>query len=98
MLLPSHHERRRARARSSGRMTATPSGGLTPHFTWRKALLGGVVAFAALGVAAAGYTAMRLLGIGPVGTLVAKGALGERDPLGVAGFGDREGTRLNSRH
>ncbi|OGU06869.1 MAG: hypothetical protein A2W29_03975 [Gemmatimonadetes bacterium RBG_16_66_8] len=86
MLLTSHHERRRALARSSGRMTATPSGGLTPHFTWRKAILGGVVAFAVLGVTAAGYTAMRLLGIGPAGTLVAAGRLDARERLLLADF------------
>ncbi|HWP39148.1 MAG TPA: protein kinase [Gemmatimonadales bacterium] len=86
MLLTSHHERRRALARSSGRMTATPSGGLTPHFTWRKALMGGGVAFAGLGVFATGFMTLRALGIGPAGTLVSSGKLGERDRLLLADF------------
>ncbi len=33
--------------------------------TWRKAILGGVLAFALLGVATTGYMVMRVLGIGP---------------------------------
>jgi len=86
MLLTSHHERRRALARSSGRLTATPAGGLTPHFTWRKALMGGAAAFAGLGVVAAGYMAMRALGIGPMGSLIASGALREQERLIVAEF------------
>ncbi|MBI3981446.1 MAG: protein kinase, partial [Gemmatimonadetes bacterium] len=91
MLLTSHHERRRALARSSGRLSATPSGGLTPHFTWRKAFLGGGIAFATLGVVSAGYMAMRVLGIGPVGTLVASGVIGEGEPIILADFTDRTG-------
>jgi tetratricopeptide (TPR) repeat protein len=89
MLLTSHHERRRAVARSSGRLTLTPSGGLTPHFTWRKAFLGGGLAFAVLGVVAAGYMAMRVLGIGPVGTLVATGVLDEGGAVILASFDNR---------
>jgi tetratricopeptide (TPR) repeat protein len=89
MLMTSHHERRRALARSSGRIAATPSGGLTPHFTWRKAFLGGGIAFATLGVVSAGYMAMRALGIGPVGTLVASGVLDERDAVILASFDNR---------
>ena len=89
MLLTSHHERRRAVARSAGRMTATPSGGLTPYFTWRKALMGGGVAFAGLGVISAGYMAMRGLGIGPAGTLLAAGRLPDRARLIVADFENR---------
>ena len=86
MLLTSYHERRRALARSSGHMTATPAGGLVPHFTWRKALLGGGIAFAGLGVVTTGYTAMRALGIGPAGSLIASGALREQERLIVAEF------------
>jgi TolB-like protein/predicted Ser/Thr protein kinase len=89
MLLTSHHERRRALARSSGHMPATPAGGLAPHFTWRKALMGGGIAFASLGVVSAGYMAMRLLGVGPFATLVSAGVLGARDPLVLADFANR---------
>ena len=38
---------------------------------------------------AAAYTAMRLLGIGPVGTLVASGVLKDREPLVLADFENR---------
>ena len=66
----------------------TPQG-IQAFFTWRKSLLGGGVAFAALGVTAAVYMAMRLLGIGPVGTLVASGVLKERQPILLAEFVNR---------
>ena len=47
------------------------------HLTWRNAVLGGVVAFALLGVAVALFMGSRLLGIGPAATLFAQGALDE---------------------
>jgi tetratricopeptide (TPR) repeat protein len=54
--------------------------GVRRVLTWRSALLGAVGAFSLLGVSTSGYMGMRLLGIGPLGTLVAKGVLepGER--------------------
>ena len=55
-------------------------------FTWRNALLGGVAAFALLGVAATAYMVMRTAGIGPVGSLVASGVLAERAPIVVSEF------------
>lgn len=55
-------------------------------FTWKNALLAGVLAFTLLGLSAAGYLVMRTLGIGPAGTLVAKGVIEERSPLIVADF------------
>ena len=88
ILVTGHLERRRALARASGRVT-TPSAGIQGLLTWRKAIRGGVIAFAALGMVAVVYTAMRLLGIGPVGTLVASGRLNERDRLVVADFDNR---------
>jgi hypothetical protein len=43
----------------------TPNQGpASAGFTWKKAIQGGIMAFAALGVIAVIYTAMRLLGIG----------------------------------
>jgi tetratricopeptide (TPR) repeat protein len=89
MLVTGVLERRRARARASGRVVTTPAGGLHGFFTWRRAITGGVFAFATLGVGTVVYTAMRLLGIGPVGTLVAAGRLAERDRLIVAEFENR---------
>jgi tetratricopeptide (TPR) repeat protein len=55
-------------------------------FTWRNAILGGVAAFALLGVVTVGYMAMRTLGIGPAGTLVARGVLEEQSTLLLADF------------
>src|SRR6185437_965803 len=67
-------ERRRAIAGSTGR-AAVPAG-VQRWFTWRRALLGGAAGFG-------------LLGIGPVGTLVASGVLAERDRLVLADFENR---------
>src|SRR5207244_142736 len=80
-------ERRRALAGTSGRLAA--AAGVHHWFTWRRALLSGAGAFGLLGLGTAGYMAMRLLGIGPVGTLVASGVLAQRDRLVLAGFENR---------
>ncbi len=87
MIVTGLVERRRAMVRTAGRVT--PPAGVHHWLTWRKALLGGVGAFAMLGLATAGYMAMRVLGIGPVGTLVASGVLAERDRLVLAEFTNR---------
>jgi tetratricopeptide (TPR) repeat protein len=89
MLLTGHHERQRAVARTTGVMTATPAGGVRGLFTWRRAILGGGVAFVGLSVVAGTYMAMRLMGIGPAGTLMATGAIGERERLILAQFESR---------
>lgn len=54
--------------------------------TWKRAVLGGVVAFLLLGLTVAGYMGLRNAGIGPAGTLVAKGALDAREPILIAAF------------
>jgi tetratricopeptide (TPR) repeat protein len=89
MLLTGHHERQRAVARTTGVMTATPPGGVRGLFTWRRAILGGAVAFVGLTLVAGTYTTMRVMGIGPVGTLMAAGAIGEREKLILADFENR---------
>ena len=89
MLLTGHHERQRAIARTTAIYTPPATSGAAQWFTWRKALLGGGLAFLALALVAAGYTAMRVLGIGPVGTLVASGVLKNREPLLLADFENR---------
>jgi eukaryotic-like serine/threonine-protein kinase len=88
MVVTGLHERRRAAARTTAVITPTELGPAR-WFTWRRALLGGGLAFGGLAVVAGAYTAMRLLGIGPVGTLVAAGALDERDRILVADFDNR---------
>lgn len=55
-------------------------------FTWRRALLGGAAAFVLLILVTAGFMFMRNRGIGPVGSLVAKGLIDERSELLVADF------------
>ncbi len=55
-------------------------------FTWRNAILGGVLAFALLGILTAGYMVSRSLGIGPAATLVARGVIDERQPILLADF------------
>jgi tetratricopeptide (TPR) repeat protein len=87
MLATGLHERRRAVARTTGLVQT--DGGVARWLTWRRALLGGGAAFAGLATLAVGYTAMRLLGIGPVGTLVASGVLKDREPLVLADFENR---------
>jgi tetratricopeptide (TPR) repeat protein/tRNA A-37 threonylcarbamoyl transferase component Bud32 len=95
VLVTGRHERRRALARSTGHISATPPGGLARHFTWRKAILGGVVAFAGLAVVAGGYMAMRALGIGPAATLRSRGVLTPADTLIlVAEFANGAGDSL----
>jgi len=79
-------ERRRAKLQSTGMWSVSGETGLHRHVTWRKATRGGMLAFAGLASLAVVYTAMRLLGIGPVGTLVASGKLAERDKIVVADF------------
>ncbi|HUH13571.1 MAG TPA: hypothetical protein VMK65_10690, partial [Longimicrobiales bacterium] len=54
--------------------------------TWRRAILGGVVAFTLLGATTGGWMGMRATGVGPVGSLVAKGVLEERDRVILADF------------
>ncbi|HMV32082.1 MAG TPA: serine/threonine-protein kinase, partial [Gemmatimonadales bacterium] len=79
-------ERRRAAARATGTWQASRETGLQRLMTWRRTRQTGLAAFSGLGLAAAAYTAMRLLGIGPLGTLVARGALHAQDRIVVADF------------
>jgi tetratricopeptide (TPR) repeat protein len=88
MVLTGHHERKRAQARTVGTMVATPTG-VRRLFTWRRSVLGGGMAFAGLGVVAAGYMTLRALGIGPAATLVSAGVLEERAPVILADFENR---------
>ncbi|UCF21080.1 MAG: tetratricopeptide repeat protein [Gemmatimonadota bacterium] len=70
----------------------------TTHWlTWRRAILGFVGAFALWGVVVAGYMAMRALGIGPVGSLVAAGVLDARERLIIADFQNNTGDPLLGR-
>jgi len=75
------------------RLAGTPSlplpGTIGHGLTLSRAVRGGVAAFAGLGVITGGYMAMRLLGIGPVGSLVASGRIAERERLIIADFANQ---------
>jgi len=77
MLWTGAIERRRARA------------GVPHWLTWRRSLLSAASGFGLLGLVTATHVAMRQLGIGPVGTLVASGVLAQRDRLVLADFENR---------
>ena len=83
MLVTGVFERKRALAHTTGYVPTNP---LAKWFTWRKAILGGGLAFGGLAVVAAIYMTMRLLGIGSVGTLVAQGRLKSEDQIVLADF------------
>ena len=55
-------------------------------FTWRNAALGGVAAFALLGMVAGGWMGMRVLGIGSPGTLLARGVIERGGSVVLADF------------
>ena len=67
---------------------AQPEADLSPRrfFTWRNALIGGAAAFVLLTVFTTGFMFMRNRGIGPVGSLVARGVLDERGKVILADF------------
>ncbi|HEY6809441.1 MAG TPA: serine/threonine-protein kinase, partial [Gemmatimonadales bacterium] len=87
MVLTGRVERHRALARSTGHLPS-PQGALG-WFTWRRSLLGGGAAFGGLAAISGVWMAMRLLGIGPAGTLVSKGALKAREVVVLADFANR---------
>ena len=79
-------ERRRTAVKATGMWSASSETGVQKLLTFKQATRGGYLAFGGLAAAAVIYTAMRLLGIGPIGTLVASGKLTARDKLIVADF------------
>jgi eukaryotic-like serine/threonine-protein kinase len=54
--------------------------------TWRRSIVGGVIAFNALILFVGGYATMRVMGIGPVGSLVAAGVLDARERILLSDF------------
>ncbi len=73
------HNRRVARP-------ALPPRPLERQLTVRRAVWGGVAALALLSVLTAGYVVLRALGIGPVGSLMASGAIEARERVLLADF------------
>ena len=56
----------------------------SPHVSWRRAWIGGVAAVAAFVLLVGAYMVLRAMGIGPAGSLLAAGALGENEKILVA--------------
>ena len=91
-----HHQSRVARTMAATRTPGgSPDGGGTmsrlavrasPVVTWRRAALGGAAALTAFALLVGGYMALRALGIGPAGSLLAKGVIEEKARLLVADF------------
>ena len=85
MLLTGKRERQQAIATMTGVRMPTPTG-MQRHLTWRKSTIGGALAFVGLAIVVAGYMAMRVIGIGPVGTLVARGVLEANERVIISDF------------
>jgi eukaryotic-like serine/threonine-protein kinase len=66
--------------------------GLRGLLTWRRAIATGIAAFALLGAFTAAWLGMRALGIGPAGSLIAKGVLDERGVVLLADFSSPDST------
>ena len=81
-------ERERIRAGTTGTELAPPSG-IARLFTYRRSILTGAISFGVLAVAVIAYTVMRLTGIGPIGTLQAKGLIKDKQPILLAQFENR---------
>ncbi|MEN8376859.1 MAG: tetratricopeptide repeat protein [Gemmatimonadota bacterium] len=79
-------------AAASPGSSSAASPGARRLFTWKKALLGGAAAFAALVAVAGAWLVLRSAGIGPMGTLVASGALEERALVILSDFEADEAT------
>jgi eukaryotic-like serine/threonine-protein kinase len=88
MLVTGRKERERVLAAATGTYRV-PDEGVAKHLTWRKAILGGGLAFGTLVAIVIGYTVMRALGIGSIGTLQAKGIIKDRQPILLAEFENR---------
>ena len=82
---------------TSASVAATASSSSPTWLTWRKAIMGGVAAFALLGVITAGYFISRATGIGPAGTLVAQGLLEDQPRILLTQFASPGGDSLLAR-
>jgi tetratricopeptide (TPR) repeat protein/tRNA A-37 threonylcarbamoyl transferase component Bud32 len=58
----------------------------SPHVSWRRTWIGGVVAVVAFAALVIGFMVLRALGIGPAGSLLAAGKLDQGETLIVADF------------
>ncbi|HLB08432.1 MAG TPA: protein kinase, partial [Gemmatimonadaceae bacterium] len=58
----------------------------SPHMSWKRATRGGIIAVSVFALLVAGWMIMRVLGIGPAGSLLASGKLSASDKVLVAAF------------
>ena len=58
----------------------------SPHVSWKRTTLGGVVAVAGFAALVSGFMGLRALGIGPAGSLLSSGKLTASDQILVADF------------
>jgi tetratricopeptide (TPR) repeat protein len=58
----------------------------SPHVSWRRTIRGGIAAVSVFVLLIAGYMLLRVLGIGPAGSLFAAGTLAANDNVIVAAF------------
>jgi len=63
----------------------------SPHVSWRRTWLGGVLAVGTFVALVAAYMALRALGVGPFASLLAAGALQKNEKLLVADFSSSAG-------
>lgn len=101
---PEQGDGRRVEAETGARRAAvsspsTPDGAAASaaFLTWRRAIMGGVAAFALLGFATAGYFISRATGIGPAATLVAQGLLEDQPRILLTQFASPGGDSLLAR-
>ncbi|HKT06740.1 MAG TPA: serine/threonine-protein kinase [Gemmatimonadaceae bacterium] len=58
----------------------------SPHLSWRRATLGGAYAVGAFVLLVGAFMLLRALGIGPAGSLLARGSFTAREPVLIADF------------
>jgi TolB-like protein len=78
---------------SGGARGAQPHGTLataalrvSPHVSWRRTWMGGALALGAFALLVTGYMTLRAMGVGPMGSLQARGDFGAQERLVVADF------------
>ena len=68
----------------------------SPHITWRRVALGGAYAIGAFALGVGAFMGLRAAGIGPAGSLLARGSIKTREPLLVADFTSRGDSSLGN--
>lgn len=86
----------RAAAKDSEDRPEAPSSWMRKWLRWKRVGVVVVVAFALLATGTTGYMGMRVMGIGPVGTLVAKGLIKEGALVVLADFESTAGSAVPS--